>query len=453
MSSNDQIIASPAAPEQNQIETCCKVNDIRTVQNIIRNQIGLDQDALGLDATKAAIKQRLNKLAINDLDSYLILLRENSDERHALCQLMLVSESWLMRESATLNETTTYLRYLKETIRKPKIRILSVPCARGEEPISLLHAALQAGYKCSEISITGIDLSFNAISLAKEGILTGSSMRESTVEFMSHYFDRIGSSYKLKNEYSECLSFFQQNILECSSAIDGDEYDVIYCRNLLIYLGIEEKNHLISTLSTLLTQGGLLAVAVSESPLVSENDLIHKKGTPSCIFFRTALGNSYYSAGFDITKRDSTRKTVNNYPFKNDNRSTKKIKKYGHNCHVNRGDSLPLLSQKVVFSQNKYSSSSYRTFDSQLIEKLDQAFAYADAGKHDIAQETCIYIVDQDPLIADSYFLLGLIASTRGERDLSIAYFKRTLYLQPNHEDAILQLKFATARACERGDL
>ena len=87
--------------------------DIQAVQQIVKSEIGLDENALSIEVVRSAIKNRLKARSELDEDQYLDTIRKESDERSALCQLLLVSESWVLRESETLEEGRKYLKEIR----------------------------------------------------------------------------------------------------------------------------------------------------------------------------------------------------------------------------------------------------------------------------------------------------------------------------------------------------
>jgi chemotaxis protein methyltransferase WspC len=390
------------------------VIDIQAVQQVVKSEIGLDENALSIEVVRSAIKNRLNaRLELHE-NQYLDIIINESHEREALCQLLLISESWMLREPVTLEEGKRYLKEIRSIDSSAKVRLLSAPCARGEEVVSLLHIAIEAGFPLSQIEVVGIDLAESALQLARAGIFGEGSFRNTDPHFIERYFVSQKARYQLRPEYLERMVFQRVNLLDSLIQQLGGLFTLVLCRNVLIYLGETEREKVITNLTDLLPEGGFLGVGAAESSLIKKGKFNHRHESISSVFFHQ--GNRPVRSGRTIPL---------GRPLKQRKSHSKPI--------------IPRLDESLPKVQSKRSEPVSYTNQEQI---LKQAFAMADSGNHADAQETCFLLIDQDPLQAEAYYLLGLIAIAQNDKTLSSAYFKRVLYLNPLHEEAKLQLGF-----------
>ncbi|MGG0655589.1 CheR family methyltransferase [Rummeliibacillus pycnus] len=141
-----------------------------------------------------------------------------------------------------------------------KLKIWSAACSTGEEPYSL--AMVLSNYlPLSQISILATDLDDNAIAKAKAGVYPERSLAEVPANIKSKYFDQEGSFYKVKDEIKRTVTFKKHNLLKDSY---DQNYDLIVCRNVMIYFTEEAKDQIYHSFSNSLRTGGVLFVGSTE---------------------------------------------------------------------------------------------------------------------------------------------------------------------------------------------
>ncbi|OMC84093.1 protein-glutamate O-methyltransferase CheR [Viridibacillus sp. FSL H8-0123] len=141
-----------------------------------------------------------------------------------------------------------------------KLKIWSAACSTGEEPYSLAMT-LSNHVPLSQISITATDLDENAIAKAKAGVYPERSLAEVPNDIKEKYFDNDGSFYKVKNEIKKTVTFIKHNLLKDTY---DQNYDLIVCRNVMIYFTEEAKDQIYDNFSKSLRSGGVLFVGSTE---------------------------------------------------------------------------------------------------------------------------------------------------------------------------------------------
>ncbi|WP_227395274.1 CheR family methyltransferase [Jeotgalibacillus aurantiacus] len=152
-------------------------------------------------------------------------------------------------------------RILPELLkRSSKLKVWSAACSTGEEPYSLAMV-MSTHQPLSQISITASDLDKIALEKAKVGLYAERALAEVPSDIKRKYFLQQGAFYKVSDEIKRVVSFKQQNLLN-----DRFEsgYDLIVCRNVMIYFTEEAKDALYHKFSQALKPGGILFVGSTE---------------------------------------------------------------------------------------------------------------------------------------------------------------------------------------------
>lgn len=141
-----------------------------------------------------------------------------------------------------------------------KLKIWSAACSTGEEPYSialvlLSHVALR------DISILATDLDLGVIERAKVGLYPERALKEVPVPIVKQHFVNEGHFYQVKDDIKRTVTFKQQNLLE--DRYDSG-FDLIVCRNVMIYFTEEAKEQIYMNFSKALRQGGILFVGSTE---------------------------------------------------------------------------------------------------------------------------------------------------------------------------------------------
>lgn len=170
-----------------------------------------------------------------------------------------------------------------------KINILSAACSSGQEAISisiLLSEWMKKNEKSFEFSIDGIDISEQILEKAKSKIYSNLEVgRGLSSELRDRYFSKEDERFwKVKENLSRHISYRQLNLIENFQL--KEKYDIILCRNVLIYQDVAGKQNILNKLSKYLQDEGtlilgagesLLGVSADYSPLSIEGVTFYKK--------------------------------------------------------------------------------------------------------------------------------------------------------------------------------
>lgn len=390
---------------------------IKIANELVLNKIGLEISTVGNFILESAISKRMKYTAL-DQKNYAEKLAVSESEQLALTQLLLISESWFERESEPI---LSALKELEKT--KKSIKILSLPCARGEEPITILYYALNYKFPISNISIEGYDASLLAIEQAKLFSYGEYSFRGTSQSFKNNLFDPHGPRLQLKKYFQGVFEFDQTNILDDDWKPKFKKYDLIACRNLLIYLKPECQVLVLKKLSALLDDGGLLILGAAEAGLANGHPLKCINSSP--LVFKN-----------EVIKNQTNHQSLNNLDRPRVRKNTVSLKVQEIRKDINKVDSVNESKNRIT------------TLDSYEIKNLtEKIFKLADSGQVDLAFEMALETLEIYPEDANILFVLGLINSSFGQIDEARQWLIKALNSQPSFEEAQMLLQ----TLCEGG--
>ena len=198
----------------------------------LRRRLGLDPESLGEITLNHAIDEACATLKCADTAALLTYI--DADERHwqRFVDCMVVPETWLFRSPEQFDDLVRFAREQLPT-RRP-LRILSMPCATGEEAYSIAATLLAQGFGPGAFEILGIDVSQRAILSAREARFRSTAARGRSID--ANWFDRDGDSWVPTSAVQRNVSFRCGNLLLPDCFQPGERFDVVFFRNLLIYL-------------------------------------------------------------------------------------------------------------------------------------------------------------------------------------------------------------------------
>lgn len=155
--------------------------------------------------------------------------------------------------------------------RRDRLRIWSTACSSGQEPYSISmiieeYQDGQAGRQSGGVEIVATDISTPMLNLARKGAYDEIALSRGLAAARKHkYFVEAGAQWQVKEAIRQRVKFYELNLLDNYSSLG--RFDVIYCRNVLIYFSHEVKRDILAKMAKAMRPGGYLIMGVSESPL------------------------------------------------------------------------------------------------------------------------------------------------------------------------------------------
>jgi hypothetical protein len=144
------------------------------------------------------------------------------------------------------------------------LRVLSLPCATGEEAYSVSIALLDAGLRGARFTVRGVDVSERALGHARRAEYGKNSFRGNDGLLQRGYFEAASGSFRVVDAVREPVSFAKGNVLD-AGLCSPRSCDVVLCRNLLIYLDPAARARALDNLWSWLVDDGLLFAGHAEA--------------------------------------------------------------------------------------------------------------------------------------------------------------------------------------------
>ncbi len=390
----------------------------------LREWIGLDAATIGTSSLARAIRGRMESLGVVDPDAYAATVRSDPAERDRLVEDVIVAESWFFRDRQVFAFVADVAATLAALPGRPPVRILCAPCASGEEPYSVAMALLDAGLRPEQFTIDAIDISRAALDRAARGRYSANAFRNADSTFRDRWFRMDGATAVIDERVRSCVRFAWANLLGDRIPDERGPYDVVFCRNLLIYLTPEARAGVERTLDRLLRPDGILVLGAAEPPIL-KGDWI-PAGAASLFALRRGVHLPPPApAPTPAARRPQPAAAVPPLP--------------------------PRAAATFPTSPPSGAAPGQRPVEQPptLRDVLEQAGALANARRHLEALELCERHRAALPPSPELFFLMGMLHQSLGDLDRAEGCLHKTLYLDAAHEEALLALALL---ARQRGD-
>lgn len=256
-------------------------------RDIVARTFGLRFDDARLGHLAEVLERRLESTR-QPSGAYLSLLDTpglGPEETRALAHELTVSETYLFRNIEQFRALTEVALPARMAARfaSRRLRLLSAGCASGDEAYSIAILLGQlSGLEGWEVSIQGVDLSAAAIEKAIHARYSAWSLRETPAEVQKRYFRPDGRDFVLDPAVRTKVTFRERNLVQDDDELwQRETFDVVFCRNVIMYLTAEAARGLVERLSRSLAPGGFLYLGHAETlrSLSRDFHLRHTHGT------------------------------------------------------------------------------------------------------------------------------------------------------------------------------
>lgn len=249
-----------------------KVEDFELLSKMLKERSGLvlTQDkAYLLETRLMPVARRHGLKGIEDLAD---VVRRKGDEKiiDDITEAMTTNESLFFRDTKPFdqfrNNVLPALMEARKTTRR--IRIWSAACSSGQEPYSLCmmlkeDAAKLAGWR---IEILATDISREMLEKARSGLYTQFEVQRGLpITMLVKYFKQVGEKWQLDPAIRSMVQFKEFNLLNSPSVLG--QFDVVFCRNVLIYFDQPTKGMVLGNVSKQMPNDGILYLGGAETVL------------------------------------------------------------------------------------------------------------------------------------------------------------------------------------------
>lgn len=249
-------------------------DEFRLLRDLVYSHSGLYFD----DEAKYMLEKRLvRRLAANQLRTYreyyqfLKFNRKREQELEEIMDLLTTNETYFFREayqlSAFSDEILPELCNRKLEAGQPRrIRIWSAGCSTGEEPYTIAMLMLeQSRLQGWQLEIIGTDISQRVLQQARRGVYSRSSFRVTDDYYLHKYFESQDGGFRISDKVRQLVAISHLNLLDHTRMAMLGSFDLIFCRNVIIYFDQPAKKRVVEAFHGSLQHGGFLLLGHSES--------------------------------------------------------------------------------------------------------------------------------------------------------------------------------------------
>ncbi|HSG41451.1 MAG TPA: protein-glutamate O-methyltransferase CheR [Thermoanaerobaculia bacterium] len=249
--------------------------EFRYFQELVYREAGIHLGPQKRDLLISRLLQRLRELALEDFGAYRRLVEEDADERVRMIERVCTHETRFFREPyqfELLEKRLIPLWLAVAEVQGPRpIRVWSAGCSTGEEPFSIAMTLLH-GLPGWTVDVLATDLSNRALERARAAVWPADQAREIPQHLLKKYLLKGVRSQKgwmrAAPQLREVVRFQRINLNEAAWPFDT-RFDLVFCRNVLIYFDAPSRERALHRLVRHLAPGGHLFLGHAESLLGS----------------------------------------------------------------------------------------------------------------------------------------------------------------------------------------
>ena len=382
---------------------------------LVRQETGIVIKETQLPALAAALARAAPGV---DAQRFLVEIASRTGAGAVIARLVdevTVKETYFLREARELQAVDW--RALLERARaggSDTVRVWISACATGEEAYSFAMLASEALGPRPPVSILASDISTAALELAHAARYSERSLRNVSPRLRERYFEGDGSQLSVRQSLKSLVRFRHHNLVSDPAPPPGEvAFDVIACRNVLIYFDGPTVERVIGSLESALQPEGLLVLGVAD----------RLSGTAGRLA-RTSLAGPVVERRRPRAPRRALRRPLGLEESgpREPAEATPPSSEPGKSVRGGGGDRLDAVPRRRVE------------------DRIEDALEAADRGDLDAAIAISDQLLGREPLNADAYFVRGLAELGLGEAAAAINSFRRALYLDPSFGLAAFEL-------------
>jgi chemotaxis protein methyltransferase CheR len=428
-------------------------NDVRRFGDIIERCLGLHFDEGKRDFLAELLHARTEKN--NELNADYLRRLESDDasaEWRSLGQLLTVPETYFFRHFDQFRAFSEVALADRMTARagSKRLSILSLGCASGEETYSLAVMVKEAMLDASwTVSILGVDLNPAVIEKAVSGRYTDWSLRETSPEVRQKWFQRQGREYVLDPAICSAVRFEERNLSEEAADFWRPEaYDVIFCRNMMMYFAPERARELVARITRALAPGGYLFLGHAETLRGLSQDF-HLCHTHETFYYRRRASGETVSPGFAYAPVSSWLPPPLTAVLEGNDSWIDAIQRSSDRIQVLADAPATVADSSYVVKASHWDLSS--AFELLRQERFAEALAAikglppeaatdsdtlllkavlcAHSGQYAEAEKVCRHLLEFDELNAGARYVLALCCEGTGDNRAAVEHDQAAVYL------------------------
>ena len=389
--------------------------------------------------------------------------RSLAGELRALARELTIGETYFFRHREQFRAFEEVALPARLAAGASPLRIVSAGCASGEEAWSLAILLHEHGLSPQRFAIRGVDVNAAALERAAAARYSEWSLRETPLDTRRRWFTAEGREHVLAPELRQVVTFEERNL-----AVDDTElwplaaYDVVFCRNVIMYFTPEGAQALVARISRALAPGGYLFLGHAETlrGLSQDFALCHSHGT----FYyekkqraaqRTALPRAAAPVALPLPLVDAAREvpwleTVQRATERLAGPAAAALQPAAGAARLDLRPALDLLRQERFAEALDQLGEPSVGAAGDVERLLLRAVLLAHSGRTGSAERVCAELLGHDELNAGAHYVLALCREASGDRKGAVDHDQSAVYLDPSFAMPRLHLGLMARRAGER---
>ncbi|GFZ30998.1 chemotaxis protein CheR [Clostridium zeae] len=225
----------------------------------VHKELGINLSAYKPTQLNRRIESLMTRLGVKSLEEYTKLIKTDREHRQRFLDFITINVTEFFRNPELFEELEAILK--KESAANNSLKIWSAACSIGCEPYSI-SMILNNVSPNGRHKILATDIDNTILQKAKLGEYTDNEMKNVKPREMEKYFKKVKDKYYIEQSVKNMVTFKKHDLI-----LDSYEsnFDLIVCRNVVIYFNVDVKNDIYKRFAASLKKGGLLFVGATES--------------------------------------------------------------------------------------------------------------------------------------------------------------------------------------------
>ncbi len=272
------------------------------LQNFLLKSSGLSLDREKQYLVEARLNPVIEQAGLKDLPELVARLERDRALAKKVTEAMTVNETFFFRDRAPFEGFRNAIlpELLKTRAHKRRIRLWSAACSTGQEPYSLAMILDEEARRLTgwSVDIVATDIAESVLKKAREGVYSHfEAQRGVPMSHLVRYFTKRKDQWAINQTIKARVDFRQQNLMSDFSQLGV--FDVIFCRNVLIYFAPEQKREVLARMTRALAPDGYLVLGAAES-VIGYSSEFKPHGENRVILTRRGHGETAPAKGMAI---------------------------------------------------------------------------------------------------------------------------------------------------------
>ena len=234
--------------------------DLENFKKWVLKEYKIDLSAYKSNQLHRRILSLMSRVGANSVEDYIALLKNDENQKQKFLDFITINVSEFFRNPEIFDEVKKKIEN-DLILNESNLKIWSAACSIGAEPYSLAMILDNLKTK-GRHSILATDIDSSIIDRAKRGEYVISEIKNVKNEYLQKYFTKVDDKYIIDSRIKNMVTFKKHDLI-----LDNYEngFDLIVCRNVVIYFNQDIKNEIYKKFSASLKKGGLLFVGATES--------------------------------------------------------------------------------------------------------------------------------------------------------------------------------------------